>query len=108
MAVRNDYSWFRGEDILITFTPVVVRDITGWTISCRVKANITDTVALLTIAGTVTSAAAGIFTVPVTAAQDTATLQAGTYLYSIVRTDSGSAAVLSEGVLTIKPSAYLG
>jgi hypothetical protein len=107
MAIRNDVSFYRGEDVLMTFTLTPVTDITAWTISCRVKASPQDTSALLTIAGTVTSAAAGIFTVPITAAQDTTTLQAGSYPYAVVRTDSGSIAVLSEGVLTIKPTAYL-
>jgi len=107
MAIHNDYSWNRGEDNLITFTPVVVRDITGWTIRCSVKATIQDTTPLLTISGTLLTPAAGIFTVAFTAAQNTNTLQAGSYVYAVARTDSGSAAILSEGTLTIKPTAYL-
>lgn len=107
MAIHNDFSWYRGEDILLTFTMTPTTDITGWSITCRVKAQVQDTTPLLTIAGSVTTPAAGIFTVPVSAAQDTTTLQAGTYPYSVIRTDSGSVAVLSEGTLTVKPSTYL-
>lgn len=107
MAAHNDFAWFRGEDILITFTMTPLTDITGWTISAKVKTAVQEPTALLTIAGTVTSAAAGIFTVAVTAAQNTSTLAVGRYDYSVTRTDSGSVAVLSEGTITVKPSAQV-
>ena len=107
MAISNDFNWFRGEDILITFTMTPLTDITGWTISCGVKKSMSDPSPTLTIAGTVTNAAAGIFTVPVTAAQNTTTLQTGSYVYAVERTDSGSVAVLSEGSILVKPSAKL-
>lgn len=106
MAAHNDFAWNRGEDVLITFTMTPVTDITGWNLSARIKTALTNPSTLLTIAGSVTSAAAGIFTVAVTAAQNTTTLSVGTYVYSVVRTDSGSVAVVSEGQILVSPTTY--
>lgn len=105
MATHNDFTWFRGEDVLVTFTMVPVTDITGWTISAKVKGAPVDATALLTISCTVTNAAAGVFTLAVSAAQNTTTLSGGSYAYSATRTDSGSMAILSEGSIQVKPSA---
>jgi len=107
MAIHNDFSWFRGEDVLITFTMTPLTDITAWTITCVLKPTLDNATVLLTVAATVTSAAAGIYTVAFTAAQNTTTLSAGIYQYAVERTDSGSVAVLSEGTMQIKPTAKL-
>lgn len=107
MAAHADLEWKRGEDIVVTFTPRVVTDITGWTINCLVKKNITDTAALLTIAATITTPAAGIYTVTFTAAQNTTTLRDGAYPYVTARVDGGSVAVLTEGRIVLKSTAYL-
>lgn len=106
MAAHTDFQWFRGEDILITFTQTPVVDITTWTLSCVIKPSL-QAPAALTIAGTIISGAAGTYSVAVTAAQNTTTLVAGTYHYSVTRTNSGSVAELSEGAVLVKPSARL-
>lgn len=107
MAAHNDFSWFRGEDILLTFTMSPVTNIAGWTISLAVKSTLYDAATVLTLVGTIADAAGGIFTVPISAAQNTTTLSSGDYAYAAQRTDSGSVAVLSEGSIKVKPSAKL-
>lgn len=107
MATHNDLSWFRGEDILLTFTMSPVTDITGWTINGAIKANLDYAAPVLTISCTVTTPAAGVFTMAVSAAQNTTSLGSGSYVYAVERIDSGSVAVLSEGALVVKPSAKL-
>lgn len=107
MAAHADLDWFRGEDVLVTFTPQTVRDITGWTISCAIKPNLDYAAPVLTIACTVTTPAAGVFTMAVSAAQNTTSLGSGHYIFAVERTDSGSVAVLVEGALLVKPSAKL-
>jgi hypothetical protein len=107
MAQHNEFAWYRGEDVVILFTQTPVVDITGWTISFTLKKTLADAAPLLTIAATVGGAAPqGIYTVAVTAAQNT-TLTTGSYVYSVTRTNSGSVSVLSEGPLTLKGSALL-
>lgn len=106
MAAHNQFEWDRGEDILITFTHTAGVDITGWTILFRVKLSCSAPT-LLTNVATITDGPGGIFTVAITAAQNTATLTAGMYVHAAVRTDSGSIAVLSEGPLTVHATAYL-
>lgn len=95
---------YRGEDVSMTFTMTPTTDITGWTMSFRLKAQISDASVLLgPVNATITTAAAGIFAVALTAAQ-TLTLPVGTYDYDIWRTDSGSAATLDLGKVTVKGS----
>lgn len=104
MAQPNDFGpFYRGEDVELDFTMTPLTDITGWTISCRVKLTPTDATALLTVNATIQTAAAGTFKVPFTSAQ-TSGLSANTYAYDVWRTDSGSQAALSIGSLTIKGS----
>lgn len=105
MAQHNDGSFYRGEDVVITVTMSPVTNISGWTIAGQVKNLLTDPTALITLAGTVTNASAGIFTVPLTAAQ-TLSLAAGSYPYALERTDSGSSALISEGTLQVRGSAW--
>lgn len=107
MAAHADLSWFRGEDILVTATPQTVQDITGWTISCAIKTSMDAAAPILTIACNVTTPAAGIFTMAVSAAQNTTTLGSGLYVFAMERIDSGSVAVIVEGTILIKPSAKL-
>lgn len=107
MAIHNNFEWFRGEDILITFTQTPVTDISGWTISFKVRTTLGSPTVLLTTAATLLTPLSGIYTVAVSALQNTTTLAAGPYVYSAARTDSGSAAVLSEGSILVKSSAQL-
>lgn len=92
--------WYRGEDLAPVFTIKPVEDITGWTISLRVKVNKTDAASLLTITASNTTPASGIFTVAISAAQS-ATLSPGTYVVDIWRTDSGSACALGDGTVSV-------
>lgn len=95
--------FYRGEDEAPIFTMAPLTDITGWTISFRLKASLLDATVLLTIGAILTAPSSGIYTVPITAAQ-TAALPAGNYAYDIWRTDSGSAAPLNLGQCVIKGS----
>jgi len=98
--------FYRGEDVTLNFTMAPTTDITGWTMSFRIKTQLTDPVALLTVNATITVAAAGTFAVALTAAQTTS-LPAGTYDYDVWRTDSGSAAALALGKATVKGTVKL-
>ena len=100
MATSQNLEFFRGEDVTLNFTMAPVVDITGWTLSFKVKQTATDA-ALLTIAGSVTVGASGTFGVALTAAQTT-TLGVGTYVYDAWRTDSGAATALTYGTVTVK------
>lgn len=97
----QDFAFYRGEDVTVTFThSPTTESISGWTIALRVKQTLADVTAILTIAGTVTAALPGVFTVAFTSAQ-TLALSVGTYAYDVWRTDSGSAAALSLGKLQV-------
>jgi hypothetical protein len=107
MAQREDIGpCYRGEDVLWIFTMTPVTDITGWAISARVKQTPSDPTPLLTINASLTSPAAGVFTVSLPAASTTS-LSAGTYAYDVWRTDGGSAAALALGTLTVKGTVRL-
>ena len=104
MAEINDIEFYKGEAIALVFTMTPLTDITGWTIEMNVKYDATDTAVLLTIAATITTAAAGIFTVNLTSAQ-TKTLYTSAggrpLAYDVQRTDAAAEAVLSIGSLSI-------
>ncbi len=106
MAQHNDFAIYRGEDILITFTLSPVVNISGWTMTFQVRRAIGDPTVLLAITPTLTTPASGICTVAISSAQ-TLSLSAGPYPCSLTRTDSGSAALLSEGTLKVQGSTYL-
>lgn len=91
---------YRGSDVTLNFTMTPLTDITGWTMSFRLKVNQGDPTALLTINASITTAAAGTFAVAITAAQTT-TLPAGQYMWDVWRTDSGSANPLALGPMTV-------
>ena len=112
MAAHNDFEWFRGEDVLITFTHTAGVDITAWTISFKLRTTIGSPTVLATIPCTVTSglgvgSSGGTYTAVISAAMNTTTLSSGSYTHSATRTDSGSVAVLEEGSVVVKPSAQL-
>lgn len=110
MAAHNEFEWFRGEDVLITFTHTAGVDITGFVLSFHLKTSLGNPNTLVTIPATITNGSApsgGVYTVAVPAATNTTTLAAGRYVHSVARTDSGSAAIFSEGGVLVKPSAQL-
>lgn len=97
---------FRGEAINFRFTLTPTTDITGWTVSFRVKQRVEDATALQTVAATLTTPAAGLLTVTLSTAVTTA-LPDGMYAYDLWRTDSGSEACLSIGGVQVKGSVRL-
>lgn len=102
MAEQNNLHCYKGEAFTPTFTMSPVEDITGWTVVGTVKRHSSDAVALLTISGSITDASGGVFIVSFTAA-NTTTLGPGTFAYDVWRTNAGSEAVLSIGILEVMP-----
>lgn len=103
MAVTaQQISWFAGESVVITFTPLAATDITGWSITFTIKRNKTDANAdaLLTqtigSGLTVISLASGTFKSTITHAQ-TAAIGIGPFVFDVQRTDSGSEAEMAIG-----------
>lgn len=92
---------YRGETYVLNFTVTPTTNITAWTIAWNLKTAFTDTAALLTVAAVIVSAAAGTFSVTLTAAQ-TAALTMDTYVADVWRTDLGSEALLATGRLQVK------
>lgn len=104
MATLQDQGTaYRGEDYVMAFTMTPTTNIAGWTISWRAKNATSDPSALYTVAGVITSAAAGQFSVTLPAATTTA-LTSDAYQCDVWRTDSGSAALLAMGRLLVKGS----
>lgn len=97
---------FRGEAIAFRFTLTPTTDITGWTVSFRVKQQLSDATALQTLAGSLTTPASGLLTVSLSATVTTS-LPDGMYAYDLWRTDSGSEACLSTGAMQVKGSVRL-
>jgi hypothetical protein len=100
MATLNDITFYKGEAVALVFTMTPVTNIAGWNISLTLRNNPTDAVPLLTKAATLTTPAAGVFTVALTHAE-TVALSAANYAYDVQRTDTGSEAVLSIGTLVV-------
>lgn len=98
-AISVDDSWFRGEDQALQFTisdiSGAAQNLTGWTVQFKMAATVGGA-SVLTKSATLTSPTTGVCTVT-TLAADTSGLSAGTYYYTVRRTDSGSNAVLAHG-----------
>lgn len=86
----------RGAAYVIPFAMNPVENITGWTIQFNVEASGGQ---IITKTATVTSGAAGTFTVALTAADTN--IRIGTYQYDAWRIDVGSERVLAVGQLVI-------
>jgi hypothetical protein len=99
VPVETDITIFKGEDLVITDTITGV-NITGWTLAAAVATSVTAPV-IFTVAGAITDAANGVFTITLT---DTETdlLDPGRYVYDIKRTNAGSETVLTYGKLTVR------
>ncbi len=105
MAIENNISIFRGEDITQPFRMTPVRNITGWTIVFSLKAAFADVTPLDMIACSITDPVLGLFEVFV---PSEVTLRSpGCYVYDVQRTDSGSFGVLSIGKFVVKPEVRL-
>lgn len=109
-AISASDGWFTGEDQSLRWTiydadpltevsPNVAKNITGWTITFKLAASVAGT-ALLTKTAALTTPASGICTVSVAAA-DYGSVPAGTYYYTLSRTDSGQNQVLAWGTAVV-------
>lgn len=104
MAVTANFSFYRGEDTLITVTMTPITDITGWSLqfTARVTLDILP-IAITKTTGhgiTLTNPTGGVFTIFLLSA-DTNTLDPGNYYFDIQRVDSGFHGVLTTGVMTL-------
>jgi hypothetical protein len=95
--------YFAGEDKTIFFTikdeSAVLMNITGWTIRFKLSQTLSGN-ALFTINGVIVDAPNGVVKIDVPAA-NTEALTPGDYYYVVRRTDSGSAAELAYGKMTL-------
>jgi hypothetical protein len=96
MAQKADLTFFKGEDIRLSFTMLPVVNITGWTIVFTMKASPVATTALITQTATIDDGPNGAFSVALTHAQTDA-IAPGHYAYEAVRADLGSEVVLARG-----------
>lgn len=102
MAITNNISFYKGERVVLDFTMSPVESIAGWTITLTLRDNAADPdPVVLTVAGSIVSAAAGTFRFTLTHAQTLALGANRSYAYDVQRTDSGSECVLSIGLITL-------
>ena len=107
MAVTQDYTWNRGETVVITDTitddgtadgtPV---NITGWTLQAYLTTNGAQVVKTIGNGITVTDAPNGVCTITF-ARDDTEDVQPGTYQWALWRMDAGNEAALTKGTVTL-------
>lgn len=100
MAIKGDLSVFRGEDVVLRFS--IDEDITGWTLALIASDELADATPTLTVAATITDAAAGECEVALTAAQ-TGALALSSYHYELARTNTGAKTPLRRGSLIVQP-----
>lgn len=111
--IRESHKWFRGADKNFRFTVLdddgVAVDITGWAVEWVVRKHKGDqgTALLSKTAGSgiiLTTPASGILTVAV-ADTDTDGIPAGTYYYTLWRTDAGVEVELAFGEAVLRQPA---
>lgn len=100
MAIKTALSLFRGEDVVLPFD--IDEDVTGWTLALYISDTTGDSTPTLTVAGAITTAATGLCSVTLTAAQ-TGALSLPVYYWELARTNSGAVAVLAYGTLSVLP-----
>ena len=100
MSVSSNLTFFRGEDITLTFTMTPPTDITGWTTTFTVRNTLGGT-SQFTRTPTITDAKRGVFTVAILKA-NTTSLAVGRYVWDVRRTDAGSNTTLAEGYIFLK------
>lgn len=101
MPVIKDLTIYPGEDVEIPYTPrdSPATDITGWTIKMYVRRQARTGSVLFTADGVITTAASGLFKMPLSQAQ---TLRLpGDYCYDVWRIDAGFNRLLATGKLTL-------
>lgn len=102
---------FIGEDKILPITIYqankrTLQDITGWSLSWQLKADVTDVAALLTKTTggngiVLTAPTSGVCTVTI-ADNDTDALAPGSYVHELKRTDPGSETVLCHGQFVLR------
>ncbi len=97
--IRQNLTAPLGTNPVFTFSPASSVDIAGWTIVFYVR-DYLGAVVLLTQAASITNSTVGDFSVTLTRDQLLA-LGAGTFWFSVERTDAGSEDDLAGGWLTI-------
>ena len=100
MSIPSNFSFFRGEDVVLDFQHSPMEDITGWTIALKVADTLGGTVQF-TKNATITDGPRGQFRVTIASA-DTASLTAGRYTWDARRTDSGAKATLAHGEIDLR------
>lgn len=108
MSVKADITaadgWFVAEDKSFVFTIQSTsggnQNITGWTIQWKLAAT-QGGAAILTKTATPTSPSTGVCTVTIASA-DTIGLSAGSYFYTLRRTDTGQRSELAYGGATLQ------
>ena len=100
MAIKTGISVFRGEDVILPFD--ADEDITGWTANLIISDALADSTPTLTVAASITDAAAGTMQATLTKAQ-TAALALPVYYWELARTNTGAETPLAYGTLTVMP-----
>jgi hypothetical protein len=103
VSITSNLSWFRGEDVTISFQMMPPNtDITGWTILMTVMNKLAGSIQPgFPLTALVTNGPRGQFSVTV-ASSLTATLPVGRYVWDCRRTDAGNKATLADGYLDLR------
>lgn len=101
MAQIVSVQFYKGEDVSLNFSPLLgPTSIGSWTLLLNVKARDIDAVALLSVAGVITSATLGTFSVTLTSAQ-TQSLGSGIFFFDVWRTDIAANSALVVGRMSV-------
>jgi hypothetical protein len=107
LAINQTIEIYRGEEVELPFTLTPVTDISGWTIQFTVAKGPNSSIKTIdTMAGTITSAVDGEFSVNLTA-EVTGGINPGNYYYDVWRTDADSERVIAAGLFRVLPVARL-
>ncbi len=100
MSIPSNFSFFRGEDVVLDFQLSPQEDVSGWSITLKVADSLGGTV-VITKGATITDGPRGKFRVTIASA-DTASLTAGRYTWDVRRTDPGAKATLAHGEIDLR------
>lgn len=114
--ITKDDDWFTGEDKSLVFTiyqsdETTAQDITGWTLSYRLKRSPADLDADAVLTKTTSSGIAlttpgsGVCTVTIEDT-DTDSLSPSTYFHELKRTNAGNETVLTKGSVLLQQAIH--
>lgn len=104
MAIKSDFSFYRGEDVTITFVLDPVRDITAWSLTFTIlDLPLGTTILSKTVGSGITLSAPTLGTCTITLSSSNTTQTAKGYVWEMKRTDSGSVTILGLGHVQILP-----